>query len=99
MWGMTPRSLALARTLISRLRPFERSVRSDPKPDAAGVREQRGQLVEKILFTEVGLTDYAKAQLVAMAMPRITEQRHEAERDLHEFAEFLDKHLDWSALT
>ena len=96
---MTPRAHALARTLISRLREFERANRAEAARDERKFREQRNRLVEKVLFTEVGLTDYAKAQLVAVAMPRVSAEAATGERDLRELAEFLATHLDWAALT
>jgi hypothetical protein len=95
---MTQRAQALARTLISRMREFEQANRDNPARNEADDNEQRKKLVEKILFTEVGLTDYAKAQLVAVAMPRLGAGPETADRDLREFAEFLDAHLDWAAL-
>jgi hypothetical protein len=96
---MSPRAQALARILISRLRQFEGANRPDPARDESKHDEQRKKLVEKILFTEVGLTDFAKAQLVAVAMPRPSAGREAADRELRELAEFLDAHLDWGALT
>ncbi len=96
---MTPRALALARTLLSRTRAFEQAARRNGAHDDFAIREQRQKLVEKVLFTEVGLTDFAKAQLVAVAMPRNADARQHADRDLRELAEFLDRHLDWAALT
>jgi len=96
---MTPRAHALARTLISRMREFEGANRGHHAPDAQKVTEQRNKLVEKVLFTEVGLTDYAKARLVALAMPRLSAEAETAERDLRELAEFLGAHLDWTEAT
>lgn len=96
---MTPRALALARTLIARMRAFEQAARRSGAPDDFAMRGQRQKLVEKVLFTEVGLTDFAKAQLVAVALPRSADGRQQADRDLRELAEFLDQHLDWAPLT
>lgn len=96
---MTSRAHALARILISRVREFEGADRDDSVRDEANHDEQRKELVEKVLFSEVGLTDYAKARLVAMAMPRLRAGHAAADRELRELAEFLDAHLDWGALT
>jgi len=96
---MTQRAQALARILISRLREFERANREAGVRDEAKFNEQRNRLVEKVLFTEVGLTDFSKARLVAVAVPRRTEDKETADRDLRELAEFLDAHLNWEALT
>jgi hypothetical protein len=96
---MNQRAQALARVLISRLRQFERDQREQGGRDERKGGEQRRKLVEKILFTEVGLTDYAKAQLVAVAVPRLQAGQETDDRDLRELAEFLDAHLDWGALT
>jgi hypothetical protein len=85
--------------LISRTRHFEQAARRSGAPDEFAVREQRQKLVEKVLFTEVGLTDFAKAQLVVVALPRNADARQHGDRDLRELAEFLAKHLDWAALT
>lgn len=98
-WAMNPRAQALARTLITRVRQFESAHRDSNERDESKHRERRNRLVEKVLFTEVGLTDYAKARLVAVALPRMVEEKELADRDLRELAEFLDAHLDWDALT
>lgn len=96
---MNQRAQALARTLILRMRQFEGANRDRTARDEAEDVERRNRLVEKVLFTEVGLTDYAKARLVAHAMPRLSAQAETAERDQRELAEFLATHLDWAALT
>jgi uncharacterized protein YlxP (DUF503 family) len=80
------------------MRQFEHAHRGQDARDERKVHEQRNQLVEKVLFTEVGLTDYAKARLVALAIPRLVTDRETVDRDLRELAEFLDAHLDWEAL-
>jgi hypothetical protein len=97
--AMTPRAQALARILISRVREFEAANREQPPRGDAEHDEQRRKLVEKVLFSEVGLTDFAKARLVAVAMPPVRNNRDPGDRELRELAEFLDAHLDWAALT
>ncbi|MEO6875263.1 MAG: hypothetical protein ABI222_10635 [Opitutaceae bacterium] len=95
---MTTRAQALARNLIARVRQFEQA-RGDQDPQVERDRsELRQQLVEKVLFSEVGLTDYAKARLVAVAMPRVTAGQQVSPRDQSELAEFLETHLDLASL-
>ena len=96
---MNPRAQALARILISRVREFDGANREHSPRGEAKRDEQRRKLVEKVLFSEVGLTDFAKAQLVAVAMPQTSPARGTGDRDLRELAEFLDAHLDWAGLT
>jgi len=70
----------------------------DPRGDK-DLGELRHKLVEKALFSEVGLTDYAKARLVAVAMPRVAVGQEISPRDQSELAAFLEAHLDWAFLS
>ena len=95
---MTLRAQALARVLISRVRQFEEAAPNNPARNDQEKSEQRQKLVEKVLFSEVGLTDFAKARLVAVAMPHLGTEQETPEREFRELAAFLDAHLDWAAL-
>lgn len=82
---MPTRSQYLAKVLIERTRhQAEASGRAFPA-DA-----ELGQLVEKVLAVEEGVTDSAKVRTVAEALPRTVRP---TDRELAELAGFLDRYL------
>jgi hypothetical protein len=82
---MPTRSHYLAKVLVERARhQAEANGRAFPA-DA-----ELGQLVEKVLAVEEGITDSAKVRTVVEALPRTTRP---SPRELSELAGFLDRYL------
>jgi hypothetical protein len=89
---MADRAHFLARTLVSRMANLEEILREDAS-SRAEVSERRTQLVEKVLATEVGVTDGALVALVESALPRKIGAEPVPDREIVGFADFLRKRL------
>lgn len=87
---MTDRAHYIARTLISRLAALERAQHDEGRDTLS--RQQRIELIEKVLAVDVGVTDWKTVSLVESALPHNISRRA-TDRETAEFAAFLRAQL------
>lgn len=88
---MADRADYLARTLTTRLAHLHQRFAEDHRgePD----RRQRIEVIEKVLATELGVTNSATLALIESAAPSVRTEIHGAPRELAAFADFLRQRL------
>ena len=88
---MADRADYLARTLTTRLAQLHRRFAEDRlgEPD----RRQRIEIIEKVLATELGVTNSATLALIESAAPSVRSDAHGTHRELTAFADFLRQPL------
>ncbi len=92
---MTARASALARTLVARMETLEAALLDDAMPGRTRATHRRQELVAEVLLSEAGVTDLVTAQLVAVAMPRVSPlpSGEVSDRELRDLATFIDEHV------
>lgn len=88
---MADRADYLARTLTTRLAHLHQRFAEDRRgePD----RRQRIETIEKVLATELGVTNSATLALIEAAAPSVRSEVHRTQRDVEAFADFLRQRL------
>jgi hypothetical protein len=88
---MADRADYLARTLIARLTRLQESLAEDGRgePD----RGQRIVAIEKVLATELGVTDSTTMALIEAAVPNLKAVKPARDQEVAAFADFLRRRL------